>query len=98
MHEVFIQTENPLAKQGDFVQPVEASDLNPRPLRPEENRKSPIRREWLFIAVSAPRGMLFCGLVSVVSVYFERVYGQRCGQPSCGRYGKINTSYSLMIL
>lgn len=54
--------------------------MNPRPLRPEESWKSPLHREWLFIAVSAPRKILFCGLVSVVSVCSEAVYGQVCGQ------------------
>ncbi len=47
---------------------------------PEEYDLCSLRREWLFIAVSAPWEILFGGLVSVVSVYSERVYGQICGQ------------------
>ncbi len=54
--------------------------MNPRPPRPEEYEFCPLRCEWLFIAVSAPRGILFGGLVSVVSVCSEAVYGQICGQ------------------
>ncbi len=56
----------------------------PRFYAPEEYELCPLRREWLFIAVSAPQGMLFGGLVSVVSVYSECVYGQICGQRICG--------------
>ena len=48
---------------------------------PEESWKSPLRREWLFIAISAPQQILFGGLVSVVSVCSGAVYGQVCGQP-----------------
>ncbi len=54
-------------------------DLNPRPPRPEEYEFCPLRCECLFIAVSTPREILFGGLVSVVSVCSERVYGQICG-------------------
>ena len=46
---------------------------------PEESCKTPLRREWLFIAVSALQQILFGGLVSVVSVCSEAVYGQVCG-------------------
>ena len=53
---------------------------------PEENRKSPIRREWLFIAVSAPREILFGGLVSVVSECSKSVYGLVCGLGEMARY------------
>ncbi len=51
---------------------------------PEEYELCSLRRGWLFIAVSAPRGILFGSLVSVVSVCSERVYGQICGQRICG--------------
>ena len=47
---------------------------------PEESWKSPLRREWLFIAISATRQILFDGLVSVVSVCSRAVYGQICGR------------------
>ena len=46
---------------------------------PEESWKRPFRHKWLFIAVSAPRYILFGGLVSVVSVCSGDVYGQVCG-------------------
>ncbi len=49
---------------------------------PEGYELCSLRRGWLFIAVSAPWGMLFGGLVSVVSVYSKAVYGQICGQTS----------------
>ncbi len=47
---------------------------------PEESWRSPLRHKWLFIAVSAPRHILFSGLISVVSVCSRAVYGQICGQ------------------
>ena len=46
---------------------------------PEESCKTPLRREWLFIAISAPWQILFSGLVSVISVCSGAVYGQVCG-------------------
>ncbi len=59
-------------------------DMLLRGYAPEEHEFCTLRRKWLFIAVSAPQGMLFGGLISVVSVCYERVYGQVCGQRICG--------------
>ena len=43
-------------------------DMLLRVYAPEESCKTPLRREWLFIAVSASQQILFGGLVSVVSM------------------------------
>ena len=68
-------------------------DMLLRVYAPEEGRKYPLRHKWLFIAVSAPRQILFGGLVSVVSVYSGAVYGQICGQT----IGKWGTRYVVKI-
>ena len=51
----------------------------PRFYAPKESYKSPLRSEWLFIAVSAPHKILFGSLISVVSMCSKAVYGQLCG-------------------
>ncbi len=66
---------------------------------PEESWKSPFRRKWLFIAVSAPREMLFGGLVSVLFPCAPSVSMVRyvVSENSC-RQETEQTSFILMIL